>query len=703
MGEVLVAYGRVMFIGPGGVGKSSLLCGLMNLPLPREAESTIFADTMKLKPMWVQAGTSGRSFWSKVTEDDEFRELAGLIRVVAQLKTSPSIRSRIASLLPSMAAAVAVKLFQPGTSSVKDQKEVDSEYRKRITEVAQEILSRAYRLAASSSEIIAPMSEVFLHVWDCGGQPIYLDALSAFLTSRTMYLLLFDARQNLQSNCTAVCHRRGEVVSTLNHGITTLQLLLQWMASIHATLHHPLGTPEGQRVRGAKGQGDGGTGAQSESQFVHPEFPRILPVGTHGDDPDVAERKEEILGELASHCSKNPFSQLLRPAVIVNNTTAGGGENEDKAINDIREEVHNFTSSSLVVPTPVAWVLFRKVFQKATRSQPVVTYDEAVAIGEACTIPNDVIPSVLHFYHELGVFLHYTSIEKLREVIITDPQWLINQFGKLLMLEGFEESGPNNDFWSLLRTKGILVQPLYEEVWRGCEVPAQVLIDLLETFRIAARINTQYRIHHYPGKEYFVPCMLPIQQQVPTDRAHSCVKQAAPLYLTFSTRYVPPGFFTRLASVLSKEQMCSVVFKRGIFRNQITFAYGSEESGRIDEITITEHPVSIQIDVVRLAYRELTNSPMFEHMCRKALKLIQVCSLDVHCWFTSIHMDAAFKCNQCQGSTEHFTCIPSGATTLTRFRCNDSNLYEASRDEQYWLKIPRQVCYLNNTRNDYFV
>jgi len=51
LGEVLVAYARVMMIGPGGVGKSSLLSGLMNKELPRNAESTMLADTKMLKPV----------------------------------------------------------------------------------------------------------------------------------------------------------------------------------------------------------------------------------------------------------------------------------------------------------------------------------------------------------------------------------------------------------------------------------------------------------------------------------------------------------------------------------------------------------------------------------------------------------------------------------------------------------------------------
>lgn len=44
-GEVKVTYARVMFIGPAGVGKSSLRRGLMNLELELKPSSTILAET----------------------------------------------------------------------------------------------------------------------------------------------------------------------------------------------------------------------------------------------------------------------------------------------------------------------------------------------------------------------------------------------------------------------------------------------------------------------------------------------------------------------------------------------------------------------------------------------------------------------------------------------------------------------------------
>ena len=88
-GVVKVAYVRVMLIGPGGVGKSSLLYGLMNLPLPHSANSTQLAETHTLRPTdsyWARAQAGGH--WVRITDKDEIKELAQLVKQIQQRKQS---------------------------------------------------------------------------------------------------------------------------------------------------------------------------------------------------------------------------------------------------------------------------------------------------------------------------------------------------------------------------------------------------------------------------------------------------------------------------------------------------------------------------------------------------------------------------------------------------------------------------------------
>ena len=680
-------------LGPEGVGKSSLLKGLMNQSL-HNPKSTILADTKVVKQQfWVTAEESADSYWAEVTDKDEIKELAGLFRQV------------LSKLLP--AKAVVVGEFKPQSVQTISHEYVSHIKETEVRNVLQQVAEHGIRHSENQG---VPQSEVLINVWDYGGQPVFLDVLPAFLTSRTMFLLFFDARQNLHEKCKTVFYKEGKEVSKSDLSFTTLQLLTQWMASIHA-MHIRKSTmnytdpeasttpsedesPATQRrtpnaVHGHIGQEIFARNQHNFGEDIIPKFPRIIPVGTHGDYL-TAQGKEEILSTLHSNCEGKAFTPFVYKGVIVDNTTAGRGkELEDQGFKYIRERVHQFASKDLAVRTPVTWVLFRKVFQKVAKGNPIVPYEQAVAVGQACGIAENVVPSVLHFYHELAVFLHYTQIESLSDKVIVDPQWLVRQLGRLLAPEGFEQEVSNPLLWETMRRKGILVQPLYEEVWEESSlkhnIHPQSLFDLLNHFLLAAPIS----VTPYKGQKYFVPSVLKLSQQ-DTDsmsKSREPVKTSSPLHLTFSTQYVPPGFFTRLATTLMTGSNCRPLFERGVFRNKITFPYD-----QIDEFTICEQSSSIQINVVRVQHRQSHKIMTFRNTCYSIMELILACSATVSQWLPSVKVEASFLCEQCP----HFITIPHGADTDLNLRCEAGHHCNLTREEQYWLKIPStpEVCCL---------
>ena len=682
-------------IGAGGVGKSSFLRGLMNKRLPQHAESTILADTKTVKPFWAKAGESADGYWAEVTEEDEIQELAGLVQLVAQVKSGHSTSSRVARILTTMAAATAVVVFKPlGGFIPHKASTAGDEYVSSIKDnVVRNVLEQTLQHTHAGNPSI-PQSEVLMHVWDCGGQPVFLDVLPAFLTSRTMFLLFFDGRRDLLSNCETLSHRHGIVVSTTQEGFTVLQLLMQWMACIHVTLSR-------ENVEAESSNASDSQNIVKECHHQHKEhypktcgsiiskFPRIIPVGTHGDDPAVKERESNILDTLRSHCEDKAFAHLLLPSVIVDNTTAGK-QPEDPGFKAIREEVHKFANNSLAIPTPIAWVLFRKVLQKVAKDNPIVPYEQAIAVGEACGITVNVLPSVLHFYHELAVFLHYTQIESLSQFIITDPQWLIKKFGNLLAPEELQQEVSNQALRKPLQEKGVLVQPLYEEVWRGSGLQPQALADLLEHFCLAALIDPRIKVSSFPGQEYFIPSVLQRSSSPTADSTTKFVKKSSPLHLTFSTQYVPPGFFTRLATTLSKESKCHLLFVRGTFRDKLTFAYGTVD--KIDEFTITERLSSVQIIVIRTEHRR-QHIPAFASVCRDIMKLIQACSATLRQWLPLVRIEVAFRCEKCPDK-DHFIYIPSDATAQSILSCECAQNSYLTTEQQYWVKVPNtlEVC-----------
>ena len=253
--------------------------------------------------------------------------------------------------------------------------------------------------------------------------------------------------------------------------------------------------------------------------------------------------------------------------------------------------------------------------------------------------------------------------------------------------------------WKPLQEKGILIQSLYEAVWEGSNLPPQSLADLLEHFQLATLISIKppATVSSHEGRKYFIPCALQFCSCTAecTTKSQEYVKMSSPLHLRFSTQYVPPGFFTRLATALTKESKCELLFERGIYRDKMTFAYG--EVDKIDEFTIIEHTSSVQVTVVRTDYRQL-HIPRFGSVCCDIMKLIQACFATIRQWLPLVNVEVTFFCEQCREKEypvkNHFISIPSGSTTDSVLRCQAAQNCRPTKDQQYWMKIPNtpEVC-----------
>ena len=664
-GVVSVAYARIVHLGAGGVGKSSFQRGMMNKPLPDEANvnSTQMADLSTFQHGDVSMHTVNASggYWIPVTEDDETNELVGLMCLVYNRREPESSYARIRKLIDILGTNF-MGLFR--TNSPKSE--------------AQKVIEEIIESAKQHPEIQAPESEVFLYVWDCAGQQVFLCILPAFLTPKSMFFLMFDASKDLHKPCLSLSHHQGRATEQVLEQ-STIELLLQWMSCIDATLTDK---------------------SANESTTKMPEYPRILPVGTHGDDPTVQANKERILEQLYTEYKDKEYAHLVRDkGVIIDNTTAGQ-ENADPGYRRVLQIVNDFACSNEVkVDTPLTWVLFRKVLRRMAKNKPYIMLEEVVAVAEACTIPEDSVPSVLKFYHDLAVFLHYDKIPSLSSIVVADPQWLIKQIAKLLALEGFEKEGAPR-LWNILRNRGILVEALYAEIWKASTadelnpLPPQSIVDLLKHFLIVAPVNTRGKVHDLKGKEYFVPSVLP---PLPATKKGasipSCERRAAPLHLVFpDIKYLPPGFFTRLATTLSQEHDYDIAFGHGIYRNRVSFTLGQSGS-KLDTLIISECKHSIQIDLVREKPRESGN-PIFPDLCQEVIVTIQKCFTDqVSQWFPGIEMAFAFLCDHCKTRNpripKHLVLLEFEYTTKSCLRCQEDKIYKQNKDQKNWLKIAK--------------
>ena len=536
-----------------------------------------------------------------------------------------------------------------------------------------------------SSRESPPSTEVVMHIWDCGGQPVFLDILSAFLTQRTMFLLLFDASMPSNSKYQEIWRHKGEKRQGQKQNITILQLMMQWMRLIHASLvaKDEWGTADKE----SEATQHEATVERRQSSLSD-RCPRMMIIGTHGDRVQPKQQQDEVLSELKASCEDMPFQDILECKLIVDNTRAGGKE-EDSGYKRIRTKIYDFTKY-LTIDTPNAWLSFRKVLQDTVDS-PALLYEEVIPIAKKCGIPKEVVPSVLHFYHQLGVFLHYTRIESLRTTIIVKPQWLIQQLCKLLMPEMFGSRDEHlTRQWNDLEEKGVLMERLYQGIWKKCELRggAQALVDLMEYFDLAKKINSVPReMQQCKGYMYFVPCMLKVRSQEGAmegtiELPQETLRKAETLHITFTTGCTPPGFFVRLAARMINSERCTLSFERGIYRNSITF-----RCGELDRVTISESKSleSVQVDFIRVAKRK-QSAIHFADSCLAFRRELSTMCKEALRWFPSIEHDFAFRCSCSKHAGEHFAIIDDETHRESQVFCQRDRPYRMNSGHKYWLE-----------------
>ena len=682
-----MSYGRVMFLGPAAVGKTSLRHGLMNQPLPDKPDSTILAQTRPVKYSWAKIANNNSDYlcMAEVTEEDELDEEAQLVHVVYAEEHSDmsSIVSRHFTLHNRMDG--------PHHS-------LEAQPHEEVEKHKQQVLAKVTQMQSQHTK----HQEMRLHLWDCGGQPVFLDVLPAFLSSRTVFLLMFDAAKGIHSPFRVSIFNKGEQKDDAVLEITSLSLLQKWIASIHARF------------------GD------TEQQGMVPYYPRIILVGTHGDQlapgRPVEEKKRlasEVLHQLnASFEGKGYADMVLGTGLVVDNTTAGKGALADSGFKELHSAIFTFVHEKLSTETPVSWVHFRKVLQLHTKKmKPVIKLDEVYSIAAECHVPEGEVHSALLFYHELGVFLFYPNIEGLKSVVILEPQWLVDRFGELFA--SWKGMAEYRDMWNTLTRYGVLVEPLYKAVLssvRKYSLTPDALVEMLEHFLLAAPIVT-FRLHAKSGKvkEYFVPHMLQFyRSQSSTSPAHStkpksgkvksffsfkgysstqihqvaqssAFKKAAPVHITFLSGYVPPGYYVRLATSLASIERMAVLFHTGIYRNQISMEIG------VDRLTITEHSETVELQFSR---QESIDEP-FRESCQRLLKWLHSrCFPEIHCWLPGADGHPAFVCPKCASLARKFD-APSRAnfclftikqSSNEHLHCQLGHHFLPSYSQKYWLQ-----------------
>ena len=631
-----VRYLRVMLIGPSGVGKTSLLDRMMGEEPANKASSTKMAVTHHL---WAKAKRG--KHWKKVTEEDEIVEIAKLfkkaniseqkskssddsmvdknqestnskpmspeasnheVRSSHSSQTSPDSQSisevsGLKSKVPEVSAVDdTANATEIQTESVKPTGKVipnerESEFEKKIKsmlgdENVTSILVRAYKQVDQVEIGEEEEKETYLHVWDCGGQPVYLNALPPFLSAATAFFLVFNATKDMNDHVELVWNDDGEQIERAKLSISYTDLFRQWMAAIDSYVPRKL------------------------EMFKTEPRPRVIMVGTHSK----ASEQEKHRKDFDSYFKENfkgasYYNRMERHTKLVENNEKTGDFSE------IHQGVMD-AADDFSMKTPVKWILFRKILNRVAESEPIVSLDRAISIGKVCNIEEEEeVHSVLDFYHELGVFLFYPEMGD--KCIIASPKWLVEKLGCLLCHEKQLLKVCKDEVVELFCKNGILVDDLYKGVFKKHKDMQNInLVNILTSFSLAAKVIIKLHGSTYNGKEgYFVPTMLSQSQndsEVPDYHLSS-----GPLCLRSSSHnYLPPGFFVQMLVALTKSDHF-VVDSSTAGYNVVSFIYRNRFFVNVS----AKSNIHVEVTLHR-KHRRIEGKPYSCTTCQDVLKAI---------------------------------------------------------------------------------
>ncbi|XP_068724936.1 uncharacterized protein [Montipora capricornis] len=379
--------------------------------------------------------------------------------------------------------------------------------------------------------------DIYSVLWDFAGQSVYYETHQLFLTSRAIYLLIYDLSRDPSESAQPV-KRRGVFGKIEENSCTktNLDYLDYWMTSVSS---------QSSRIK------DHDLCSASTSTVLPKTLPPVFLVCTHSDQPfggnDPSEIAINVYGSLKT---KSYGEQLFHDVFKVDNTKSGGQE-ECAEVKRLRESI---LAVAMELPQtkeeiPIKWLKYEKALLGVLdEGHTWITIEHAKRIAsEVCQIHDDQeFVTVLDFFHDQRIVIHFDDTVELNKLVVLDPQWLIDVFKAVISVKRYDEKESGlKDLWLKLESKGILDEKLLLHAWGQIAEEHDTfesLIAIMEKFSLLCSWSSS---NEPCSKEYLVPSML---RWYPPQEITKLITSARlpSLFVKFESGQVPSNLFPRL-------------------------------------------------------------------------------------------------------------------------------------------------------------
>ena len=377
-----------------------------------------------------------------------------------------------------------------------------------------------------------------------------------FMSSDDIYLLVFDLTKKLseKAGCRVNVEHK-ELTATARDGEdTNLDHLLRWMDLIHSL--------------------------KKDFQSDGTSYPPVILVGTHADGVDDPRKVIDSVVEEKRVFDKKTYLPHIASHLPIENSKSGESADHEEEIGELRKKILELADKMPHTKRkiPLQWHRVEKEISQPVWQKKKYLQREAFRkdiVSHHCTFNSEEdFDELVYFLHGRGTIVYHEHDKKKDCLIVLNPQWLINVLCEIIKVK------PNKDekAWikedrKELKNKGVLSGRLIDYTCskENVDLIKDSLISLMDKFNLICKWPEKTEEKRTGESQVLVPCMLTTFYEGKKEKEK---ENAAPIYLTFRTKYVPFGLFCRLVVLFGKTPRFNNTYE--LYAKKARFALDNE-------------------------------------------------------------------------------------------------------------------------------
>ena len=485
-----VRYGRVLFSGSSGAGKTSFYKLLLKRHRSEQHISTGLAQSEQVVAA-VKVDAHRKDKHVELNELDIKKEIVKLQTLLNIMATEEANKPVTKVKLPNNKA---LKLC----------------YVESL--MATEELSKIEPV--NQTEMIDELN-IFTFM-DTGGQPQFISMIPAVNSSAMVTFVVHDLQSDLNDRVT-VSHGGEDGKQTFipyTIGCTNLELIKSLISfTSNSFLQKKPFLEEICETRRKENN--------SYLSFVGTHLDQILAETNNEDSLHIIDNTLDAAlkdGGL-EHVWMNVHAKY-KYLIPVNNLTSEG-ENQyatHDSAEKIRIKLYDKITKQEVYNVPIVWLLLELEIRNKCENQKFITYHEVVKLCQQHDLIQEEvnIKNGLRFHHLFGVLLYFDEIPELANYIFTDYQWMFNNLTEIVYQSYLKYDHDNVNVQTEFKWKGFFTELLLDKCELKLKHKSELLeepiseidfkqgfIELLKYLKIVAPLTVEGK-----GVIYFMPSLL---------------------------------------------------------------------------------------------------------------------------------------------------------------------------------------------------